>query len=177
MGKRHRKQHAQQAATNARARVESSLARGDSRDAVEAAKILLREAPGAETEALAVRAYVARIRSLIAEGLGREAGAMAAIVRERFPAQVAAHAAELEDARLAAGDFDWLLRDLEAADATRRDAIEARLVPWIADPAALARSQALRSDDPLAREAAAVAEVFDIVTSRPGSADELAPAQ
>lgn len=174
MGKRHRKQHAQQAAGNARARVESSLARGDSREAVEAAKQLLREAPGVETEALAMRAYVARIRSLIAEGLGREAGAMAAIVRERFPAHAASHAAELEDARLAAGDFDWLLRDLGAADAARRDAIEARLVPWIADPAALARSQALGSDDPLAREAAAVAEVFDVVTSRLGSADELA---
>lgn len=174
MGKRHRKQHAQQAAANARARVEASLARGESRDAVEAAKILLREAPGAETEALAVRAYVARIRSLIAEGLGREAAAMAAIVRERFPAHAPSHAAELEDARLAGGDFDWLLRDLEAADAARREAIEARLASWIADPGALARSQVLGSEDPLAREAAAVAEVFTIVTSRLASADELA---
>lgn len=174
MGKRHRKQHAQQAAITARARIEASLARGDSRDAVDAAKTLLREAPGAETETLAVRAYVARIRSLIAEGLGREAAAMAAIVRERFPAHAAVHAAELEDARLAAGDFDWLLRELEAADAPRRDAIEARLAPWIADPGALARSQALGPEDPLAREAAAVAEVFTIVTSRLASADELA---
>lgn len=174
MGKRHRKQHAQQTATNARERVESSLARGDSRDAVEAAKILLRESPGAETEALVVRAYVARLRSLVSEGLGREAAAMAAIVRERFPAHVAAHAAELEDARLSAGDLDWLLRDLATADATRRDAIEARLVPWIADPAALARSKALGPDDPLAREAAAVAAVFEIVTWRLATADELA---
>lgn len=174
MGKRHRKQRARQAATDARKRVESSLASDDSRDALEAAKVLLREVPGAETEALAVRAYVARIRSLIAEGLGREAGAMAAIVRERFPAHVAAHGAELEEARLAAGDLDWLLRDLAAADATGRDAIEARLMPWIADPAALARSKALGPDDPLAREAAAVAEVFEIVTSRLASADELA---
>ena len=44
------------------------------------------------------------------------------IVRERFPAHAASHAAELEDAPLAAGDFDWLLRGLEAADAPRRRA-------------------------------------------------------
>lgn len=175
MGKRHRKQHAQQAATHARARLQSSLAGGDSRAAVEAAKLLLRESPGSESAALAVRAYVARIRSLIAEGLGREAGAMAAIVRERFPSHVASCAAELEDARLAAGDFDWLLRDLAAADAARRAAVEERLLPWISDPAALARSPALDPGDPLAREAAAVAEVFEVVTSRIASSDELAP--
>lgn len=174
MGKRHRQRHAQQASTNARTRVESSLARGDSREAVEAAKLLLREAPGAESESLAVRAYLARIRTLIAEGLGREAGAMAAIVRERFPAHIAAHAAELEDARLAAGDVDWLLRELAEADAVRRAAIEERLLPWITDPAALGRSPALGLDDPLAREASAVAEVFEIVTSRLVSADEMA---
>lgn len=173
MGKRHRKQHAQQS-TNARVRVETSLARGDSRSAVEAAKQLLRESPGAESERLAVRAYVARIRSLMSEGLGREAGAMAAIVRERFPAHVASCAAELEEARLAAGDFDWLLRELAAADVARRVAIEERVLPWIADPAALARSPALDPGDPLAREAAAVAGVFEIVTSRLASADEMA---
>jgi hypothetical protein len=175
MSKRHRKQHAQQGASNARGRVESSLARGDSRDAVEAAKQLLREDPGSESETLAVRAYLARIRALMAEGLGREAGAMAAIVRERFPAHVANHAAELEEARLAAGDFDTLLRELVTADAARRAVIEERLLPWITDPGALARSQALVSEDPLAREAAAVAAVFDVVTSRIASTDELAP--
>src|SRR4051812_4930477 len=129
MGKRHRKQHAQQSGTDARTRVERSLGRGDSRDAVEAAKVLLREAPGNESEVLAVRAYLARIRALMDEGLGREAGAMAAIVRERFPAHAATYAAELDEARLAAGDFDWLLRELAGSDAARRAAVEERLLP------------------------------------------------
>src|SRR5258706_11052288 len=106
MGKRHRKQHEQRGTESTRVQVDRLLDRGDTRGAVDAAKQLVREQPGQESEALAVRAYVQRIRTLIAEGLGREAGAMAAIVRERFPSHVAACASVLEEARLAAGDLD-----------------------------------------------------------------------
>ena len=174
MGKRHRKQHEQRRTENARVRLERLLATGDARGAVEAAKQLVREQPGPESEALAVRAYERRIRALIAEGLGREAGAMAAIVRERFPAHVSGCASLLEEARLAAGDFDWILGQLAAADSAQRAAIEERLMPWIADPTAIARSAVLDPADPLAREAAAVAEVFEIVTARLASPEELA---
>src|SRR5437764_13581564 len=85
MGKRHRKQHEQRSTEGTRARLERLLANGDSRGAVEAAKELVREQPGPESEALAVQAYLGRIGALIAAGLGREAAAMANIVRERFP--------------------------------------------------------------------------------------------
>jgi hypothetical protein len=174
MGKRHRNRQDERTAESTRVRLERLLAAGDTRGAVDAAKLLLRDQPGAESASLAVRAYVERIRALIAEGLGREAGAMAAIVRERFPAHLASCASVLEDARLAAGDFDWLLRQLAAAESVQRAAIEERLTAWITDPSVLARSPALDPADPLAREAAAVAEVFEIVTGRLASPDEMA---
>ncbi|MGH9421585.1 MAG: hypothetical protein ACRD3J_16530, partial [Thermoanaerobaculia bacterium] len=174
MSKQHRKQREQRSAGNTRVRLERLLADGDTRRAVEAAKELIREQPGEESEALAVSAYVQRIRTLIAEGLGREAGAMAAIVRERFPAHVSGHAETLEDARLAAGDFDSLFRQLPSAESSQRAAIEERLMPWLTDPRAVAGSSALDPADRLAREAAVVADAFEIVTARLASAEEMA---
>jgi hypothetical protein len=174
MGKRHRNQR-QQSGPNTRERVEQLLAKRDLRGAVEAAKLLVREEPGTESEALAVRAYAERIKELIAEGLGREAAATASIVRERFPAHLAPWTALLDDARLAAGDFDWLLRGLPAATEEQRAALEERLVPWIVDPAALARSAVLDPADPLAVESRIVAELFEIVTSRNATPEELTP--
>ena len=64
-----------------RIRIESLIARGKSRDAVEAAKQYLKHTPGAEAEALAVKAYAARIEALQASGLHREAQAIGALVR------------------------------------------------------------------------------------------------
>lgn len=174
MGKRHRKQHEQRGTESTREQIGRLLDRGDTRGAVDAAKQLVREQPGQESEALAVRAYVQRIRALIAEGLGREAGAMAAIVRERFPTHVATCVSVLEEARLAAGDFDWILGELAAAEGARRATIEERLMPWITDPSVIARSSALDPADPLAREAAATGEVFEIVTARLASPEEMA---
>lgn len=174
MGKRHRNQR-QRDGESTRVRLEQFLAKGDTRAAVEAAKLLVREEPGTASEALAVRAYAERIKALIAEGLGREAASLASIVRERFPAQLSSCTSLLEDAGLAAGDFDWILSELRDASDERRTALEERLLPWIVDPAALARSAALDPADPLAREARTVAGLFEIVTSRIASPEEMAP--
>jgi hypothetical protein len=171
MGKRSRHRDAK----SARVRLEELLDKGDTRGAVEAAKLLVREEPGTASESLAVRAYAERIKALIAEGLGREAAAIAGIVRERFPAHVASWTSLLEDARLAAGDFDWILSELHAASDERRAALEERLLPWITDPSVIARSSALDPSDPLARESRIVAEVFEIVTSRIASPEEMTP--
>jgi hypothetical protein len=64
------------------ARIEALLAKGK-------AKQYLKNAPGAEAETLAMRAYVARIAALQASGMHREAQALGALVRERFPAHQA----------------------------------------------------------------------------------------
>lgn len=174
MGKRHRKQHEQRSTEGTRARLERLMDSGDSRGAVEAAKELVREQPGPESEALAVQAYTLRISALIAAGLAREAVAMANIVRERFPGQASVWAPVVENARLAAGDFDTVLGQLATAGAAERAIIEERLLPWLADPSVLVRSAALDPADALAREAAAIADLFEIVTSRLATAEELA---
>jgi hypothetical protein len=173
MGKRHRNQR-QDGGPGTRARLEQLLAKGDTRAAVEAAKLLVREEPGTASEALAVHAYAERIKALIAEGLGREAAALASIVRERFPAQLSPWTPLLDDARFAAGDFDWILTELRDASEERRAAVEERLLPWIVEPAAIARSAALDAADPLAREARIIAELFETVTSRIASPEEMA---
>ena len=66
-----------------RMRIESLIASGKSRDAVEAAKHDLKHTPGPEAEAFAVKAYAARIEALQASGLHREAQAIGTLVRER----------------------------------------------------------------------------------------------
>jgi hypothetical protein len=48
-----------------RARVEALLANGKTREAVEAAKQLLKQAPDPDAEALVVRAYQARMQALM----------------------------------------------------------------------------------------------------------------
>jgi hypothetical protein len=173
VGKRHRNQR-QHDGPGTRARLEQFLAKGDTRGAVEAAKLLVREEPGTASETLAVSAYAERIKFLIAEGLGREAAALASIVRERFPAQLSPWTSLLDDARFAAGDFDWILSELSDASEERRAAVEERLLPWIVDPAAIARSAALDPADALAREARVVAELFDTITSRLASPEAMA---
>jgi hypothetical protein len=61
-GKRSRSKRQQQG-PGTRVRLEQLLASGDTRAAVEAAKLLVREEPGEESESLAVRAYAERIRA------------------------------------------------------------------------------------------------------------------
>jgi len=67
-------------------RVESLIAAGRTRDAVETAKQFLKGAPGPEAETLLVRAYEARIQALMASGMYTEAQVLANFVGERFRA-------------------------------------------------------------------------------------------
>ena len=114
-----------------RARIEALLARGKSRDAVEAAKQYLKHTPGPEAEAFAVKAYTARIEALQASGLHREAQAMGALVRERFPAHQREVAVLMRQSEVAVGNFDALLAELVTADASRRRELEARARPRV----------------------------------------------
>src|SRR5262252_2627052 len=155
-------------------RIASLLASGKSRDAVEAAKHYLKHAPGPEAEALAVKAYVARIEALQASGLHREAQAIGALVRERFPAHQGQVAVLMRQSEVAAGNFDALLVELATADTPRRRELEAVLARGLTDPAVLAESPVLPADHPLKRMARAVSDAFSAVTSGPLPADALA---
>jgi hypothetical protein len=154
--------------------IESLLARGKSRDAVEAAKHYLKHAPGPDAEAFAVKAYAARIEALQASGLHREAQAIGALVRERFPAHQGQVAGLMRQSEVAAGHFDALLAELATADASRRRELEAILARGLTDPAVLAESPVLPADHPLKRMARAVSDAFSAVTTGPLPAGALA---
>src|SRR6266568_343081 len=157
-----------------RLRIESLIARGKSRDAVEAAKQYLKHAPGPDAEAFAVKAYAARLEALQASGLHREAQALGALVRERFPAHQNEVAVLMRQSEVAAGNFDALLAELVTADATRRRELEAILARGLSDPAVLVESPVLPADHPLKRMARVVADALTAVTSGPLPAGALA---
>jgi len=150
------------------------LASGKSRDAVEAAKQYLKHTPGPEAEALAVKAYTARIEALQASGLHREAQAIGALVRERFPAHQREVAVLMRQSEVAAGNFDALLAELVTADASRRRELEVILARGVSDPAVLAESPMLPADHPLKRMARVVSDALIAVTSGPLPAGALA---
>ncbi len=150
-----------------RTRIEALIARGKSRDAVEAAKHYLKHAPGPAAEALAVKAYTARIEALQASGLHREAQALGALVRERFPAHQAQVAGLMRQSAVAAGHVDALLAELVTTDAARQRELEAILTRGVTDPAVLAESPVLPAEHPLKRLARAVSDAFTAVTTGP----------
>lgn len=157
-----------------RTRIESLLASGKNRDAVEAAKQCLKHTPGPEAEALAVKAYAARIEALQASGMHREAQALGAIVSERFPAHQGQVALLVRQSEVSAGNFETLLAELATADAPRQRELEAILTRGLTDPAVLAESPGLPGDHPLKRMARRVSDVLTAVTTGPLPADALA---
>ena len=150
-----------------RAHIEALLARGQSREAVEAAKQYLKEAPGSEAEALAVEAYQARIQALMASGMHQEARALALLVSERFPTSQGRVAPFIRQSEVASGNFEPLLIELAAATPAQRRELEAILTRTLHDPAVLADSTALPADHPLKRTAIAVRDLFTAVTTGP----------
>ena len=150
-----------------RAHIEALLARGQTREAVEAAKQYLKEAPGPEAEVLAVEAYQARIQALMASGMHQEARALALLVSERFPAAQGRVAPLIRQSEVASGNFDPLLIELSGATPAQRRELEATLTRTLHDPAVLADSTALPADHPLKRTAITVRDLFTAVTTGP----------
>jgi tetratricopeptide (TPR) repeat protein len=158
-----------------RARVEALLANGKTRDAVEAAKQLLKQAPDPDAEALVVRAYQARMQALQASGMHKETQALGALVSERFPAYKAQIVPLLRQAEISAGNFQALLTELSTADTQHRRELETILTRGLTDPAIIADSPALPSNHPLKRMACVVRDLFTAVTSGPLPENALVP--
>jgi hypothetical protein len=116
-----------------RAHIEALLARGQTREAVEAAKQCLKEAPGPKAEVLAVEAYQARIQALMASGMHQEARALALLVSERFPASQARVAPFIRQSEVASGNFEPLLTELSTATPSRRRELEVILTRTLHD--------------------------------------------
>ncbi|NOT56136.1 MAG: hypothetical protein HOP18_16170 [Deltaproteobacteria bacterium] len=147
--------------------VDALLAAGKTHDAVEAAKQLLKNAPGPEAEALVVKAYQARLQALIASGLQKEAQALGRLVIERFPAHRNMIQGLLRHSELLAENFQKLLTDLLASEGERRRELEALLTRRLIDPGILVRSTVLPEEHPFKRAAAIVSELFTAVTTGP----------
>src|SRR5688572_399817 len=112
-----------------RAHIESLIASGQTREALDLAKQLLKATRSAEAEALVIAAYEARIGAMLAQGLYDEATALATLVGERFPAHRHRIAPLVSRSKaVAAGDLRTLLAELTAAGPPRRREIEAILM-------------------------------------------------
>ena len=111
-----------------RTRVESLIASGKAREALDVAKQLFKETRSAEAEALVIADYEARIGQMLAQGLYDEATALAALVGERFPAHRRRIVPLVSQSKaVAAGDLRALLAELADAAPPRRKEIEAIL--------------------------------------------------
>ncbi|HVQ76454.1 MAG TPA: hypothetical protein VMT79_13075 [Candidatus Binatia bacterium] len=151
-----------------RARIESLIAAGKAREALDRAKQLFKETRSAEAEALVLAAYEARIGAMLAKGLYDDAEALAALVGQRFPAHRDRIVPLVKQRKsIAGGDLRTLLAELASAAPPRRREIEAILGRELRDPRQLADAEALPAGDPLRCAAKAVSDLFDAVTSGP----------
>jgi len=158
------------------AEVERLLAQGNSKVAVELAKLVHKLARTSASEALLVKAYGARIRSLLKSGLAVEAKALLELVRQRYPSakgkladigiDVAARKESLED----------LLRHLNdpALGQEGRVEIETTIRRELTDLGALAQSPVLPTEHPLRNGAARLVRAWEAVTSAQVEDDALA---
>jgi hypothetical protein len=158
-----------------RARVESLLAAGQTRAAVEAAKQCGKHCPGPAADTLVVLAYEARIQALIASGLAKEAQALCDVVSERFPAFRDRLVPLVRRSEMLTGNFEPLLRELLTAEGPRQRELEAILTRELTDPAIVADSPILPHEHPLKCAAGAVRDLFTAVTTGPLPAGALAP--
>jgi hypothetical protein len=145
------------------------IAKGNSKSAVEAAKLLYKRSGTPASEELLVDAYIARVRAMLEHRMTAEAEALVRLVRERHPA-LASRLDRLGGERVGAGAGpDELVRPLSdpATSAEVRSSVERMLRGNLTDPAALAECPALAADHPLRRAAAAVVRAFNAVTSGP----------
>lgn len=151
-----------------RSSVEELLARGKTRDAVEAARRLYKETRSVEAEALLVDAYAARIRALLASGLSREARDLAALVAERHPGTRARVMPLVRESAVRAdGDLAPLLTALVSADEAMHREAGITLRRVLTDPQALVAHPALPAGHPLRAAAGAVSELLVAATTGP----------
>ncbi len=152
------------------------IANGKSRTALENAKEFHKAQRSEASEALLLDAYAARIQSLLDQNLATEAKALADLVCERFPAAKARLDALKGGSSAKGGDLAALLQPLNESELSPelRAVIEKSVETQITDLAALAACTALPPEYRLRQAAAALDRAFNLVTSGPVSADQIA---
>ncbi len=141
--------------------IRALLDAGDTRGAVDRARVLHAGSDSDESEALLAEAYRARLAGLRARGLGPEADALEALLRRRHSAiaRRLATSAEPSLAELLAPLADPSLPVEE------RQAIEEALRRRAVAPSMIAACIALPETHPLRVEAASVAQAFELATT------------
>ena len=147
-------------------RVRELLAGRHSKAALALAKDLHKREATAESQALLIDSYRARIEDLIELRMTVEAKALFAIVRERFPAAVPQFAEIEQELCVLDGRLDGIVGPLRDPDlaAEKREQIEAFIRQRIDDLPALAKVTSLPPEHPLRSAASALAAAFQAVT-------------
>jgi hypothetical protein len=163
------------------ANIRELIAAGKSKTALDSAKEFHKKQGNAESEALLIDAYLARIQALFQQNLTVEAKSLIATVRQRFPS--AEDRLDNLNAAVSArgGDLEALLKplnDLGSSDAglsaERRAAIEQAIQNQVTDLASLALCTALPAGHALRQAAAAIDRAFAEVTSAPVTDEQIA---
>ena len=155
--------------------VSSLIDRGKVKSALAQAKAFHRQAPSGATEALLVKAYVARVRSFPA-GMGTEALSLLDLTCERFPAARDGLARIRPQVLARHGWIDELVQPLadENCPAATRKGIEDALRQEATDLEAIAATESLPAGHSLRAGAAAAWAAFEAVTTRPVTDAEIA---
>ncbi len=161
---------------NEAAEIRRLISRGKHKSALDRAKTAHRQEGTAESEALLVDAYIARIEGMLGSGMAREASALMDIVRSKYPASGSRLDGLVGTVAGRTGKLDDLLAPLIAPSLSkeRRASIEAAIMREVADPACIAECRALPEDHPLRQSAAAITKAFTAVTRGPVSDDDVA---
>ena len=165
-----------QVLTDAQTEVSKLIAQEKTKAAVELAKRFHKDLGSPESELLLAETYAARIRGMVAKGMGNEAQALLDLARKRHPAAAAAFDGLAQDLAARTGSFDELLRPLANPDLppAERRAIEDVVKHRATDLQAIAACEALPQDHDLRRAARAAWLAFQAVTSGPVEEDAVA---
>ncbi len=152
------------------------IAENDTKGAVKKAKAVHSQFGTAESEALLVEAYIARIRAMESSGMAVDAAALRELVTARYACAAqklremhTAPAAAAKDAIAAAGEL--ARPDLPAQ---RRGEIEEAIRRDVTELPRLARCEALGADHPLRLAAGAICRAFQAVVTGPVDEEQTA---
>ncbi len=151
---------------------------GKAKTALDRAKDLHKRQPSADSEAILIDAYAARIQSLWDQNLALEAKSLQQLVRERFPSSIAKLDALKAAHTALGGEIDALLAPLAGTGSEVspeiRAGIDLTLQNRVTDLKAVADCAVLPDEHPLRVAAAALMQAFAVVTSGPVTHQQLA---
>lgn len=157
-------------------RIRDAIDSGKTKNALDLAKDFHKAHPSAESEALLLDAYVARIQGLIQQNLAFEANSLIDLARQRFPSS----AERLDDLKLRtaahAGDLRPIVALLNDPNLTteRRAVLERIIQQDVGQLAHITACEGLSAEHPLHKAASSLERALKEVTAGPVSDEVLA---